>query len=169
MTTSWQPKYKQMYPWAAPNPKDVGSAICTWCSDKSFKIDTMGNSAFESHQAGKKHQSYKNVKQTSSTLKSFFTVKTSQTAGNFFDYKFILFLPDKIFQNIMKAFKELETSSLRLRLEISYCVLDAEIADPVTKEVDRHEIPIEIPERAVSSSCVLKKHLLNESVTNAEI
>lgn len=77
MSITYHPKYKQMFPWSSEDGTDTGSALCTLCKS-SFRIDTMGKSAFESHEKGKKHRLLLDVPKSNNAIKMYFAVKTSQ-------------------------------------------------------------------------------------------
>lgn len=76
--TKFSLRYKDHFPWCAPDPKDAGSARCTVCN-KSFKIDTMGKKAFTSHEKGKYHVQMSKAQSSTLAVPKFF--ENFQKAG----------------------------------------------------------------------------------------
>lgn len=76
--TKFSIRYKELFPWCAPDATDPGSARCTVCN-KSFKIDSMGKVAFASHEKGKLHVQKALARDTTPPVSKF--IDNFQKAG----------------------------------------------------------------------------------------
>lgn len=56
MSTSYNARYEDAFPWCAPDPKDAKAAVCKWCC-KKIRIESMGRVALVSHEKSKTHKS----------------------------------------------------------------------------------------------------------------
>lgn len=70
MPATYSSKYEDAYPWSAPVSTDDGAAECTWCKRK-FRLDSMGNSAYISHQKSKTHQGHAAARRNTVPLSNF--------------------------------------------------------------------------------------------------
>lgn len=82
-STTYSGRYEDKYPWAAADSTDPGSARCHWCN-RSFKINSMGRGAFESHQKSKGHQREISIRRTNLQIENFSTLTTpASNEGNY--------------------------------------------------------------------------------------
>lgn len=72
--------HKNEFPWSKKDERCTKSAYCIWC-EKSFRIDSMGRSAFVSHADGKKHKQLGQSKNNNQTISSFFKSDTVDSTG----------------------------------------------------------------------------------------
>ena len=62
--------YEKEFLWCSKDERCPKSAHCKWCG-KSFKIDSMGRSAFISHAEGKRHKKYEQLNKQTTPINSF--------------------------------------------------------------------------------------------------
>lgn len=69
--TTFNPKWKEIYPWILPAPKDNFAAYCKYCN-KSFSIAGKGEGCVKEHAQTSKHKEAERAATSSKSLDRFF-------------------------------------------------------------------------------------------------